>query len=150
MSSTTTPSVSPVETSESESLSDTSRPLSAAAQRRQALNKEFYRKAREHIAENISNPEYSLTNLAESLFMSERQLQRIFKANGSEGFRAELTDFRMREASRLIAIDRQSITEISGKVGFRGGMHFAKAFKRCYGYSPREWRAHCRQQKILK
>lgn len=121
--------------------------LSEAKRRRQELNKELYKQAKAHIQENISDPDYNLSDLGRTMYMSERQLQRLFDKNNSPGFRAELNNLRMREAARLISLDKKSITEIAEEVGFKGAMHFSKAFKRTYQHSPREWRKFCRQQK---
>jgi transcriptional regulator GlxA family with amidase domain len=101
---------------------------------------DFFEKSKKIIYKNISNPEFSLNDLAREMYISTRQIQRIFLKNGSKGFRHELHLARMRAASYYLKNSNDPVNIIANRVGFLGPMHFAKAFRRHANMSPTEWR----------
>lgn len=100
----------------------------------------FFDNAKKIIYKNISNPEFSLNDLASEMYISTRQIQRIFLKNGSKGFRHELHLARMRAARYYLKNSNDPVNVIANRVGFLGPMHFAKAFRRETNLSPTEWR----------
>jgi AraC family transcriptional regulator len=46
----------------------------------------------------------------------------------------------MERAKDLLATDEEPITEIAFRCGYDNSAHFAAAFRRCAGLSPREYR----------
>lgn len=103
-------------------------------------DQKMYLAALRVIREGYSNPEYDLGDAAKRLYLSKRSLQRVFSRQGSKGFRSELTAMRMRAGRRLLRESALSIREISTRVGYKHQMHFAKAYKKVYGISPRDER----------
>jgi two-component system response regulator YesN len=87
----------------------------------------------------LSREDLSLEIIAAELHMTTRHLQRVFHSQRSPGFRAELFEMRMKHAAQLLDGQRP-ISEISRAVGYRGPMHFSKAFRRHWGCSPRQFR----------
>jgi AraC-like DNA-binding protein len=51
-----------------------------------------------------------------------------------------LRELRMQLASRLLAEDRANIASVAAAVGFESEAAFSRAFKKCVGLSPAEWR----------
>jgi AraC-like DNA-binding protein len=87
----------------------------------------------------LSRDDLTLEVIAAELHVTTRHLQRIFHSQRSPGFRAELLEMRMRHAAHLLESSRP-VAEISRAVGYRGPMHFSKAFRRHWGCSPRQYR----------
>lgn len=106
-------------------------------------NQELIERARKIIYANLSDPDFSLEDLAQKLYISTRQIQRIFLKTGSRGFRYELHLARMRAGKHYLRSGNDSVASIAHKVGFKGPMHFSKAFRRQTGMSPIEWRRAC-------
>jgi AraC-like DNA-binding protein len=100
----------------------------------------FFDSAKKIIYKNISNPHFSLNDLASEMYISTRQIQRIFLKNGSKGFRHEVHLARMRAGRYYLENSNDPINVIANRVGFLGPMHFAKAFRRETDLSPTEWR----------
>lgn len=88
---------------------------------------------------NRGNPHFDLAACARERFVSERSLQRLFARFGTT-FREQLTRMRMEKAKQLLLESRLSIAEIAARVGYSQPMHFAKAYRRYHGASPREER----------
>jgi AraC-like DNA-binding protein len=51
-----------------------------------------------------------------------------------------LRELRMQLASRLLAEDGAKVSSVAAAVGFESEAAFSRAFKRCVGLSPDEWR----------
>jgi two-component system response regulator YesN len=118
-------------------------PVSNRAQRR--LKR--YQEIKQLMNANISNSDFSLHQVAEEIGISDRQIQRIFTRQDSSGFRQELTRMRLSRACWLLKNTDYSISEISNQVGYKQSMHFAKAFRRQTGISPRQWRKEHQEKK---
>ena len=61
-----------------------------------------------------------------------------------------LVNYRMLKAAELLKLTHLSIGDIGITVGYANQMHFSRAFKNCYGVSPREWRNQNRLPGILE
>ena len=88
-----------------------------------------------HLSERISTEE-----LARELFMSRTHLSAKFKKETGQ----TLTDFilneKTEEAKRLLRYSDRSASDISAYLGFSGGGHFARVFKKYSGLTPNEYR----------
>jgi AraC-like DNA-binding protein len=51
-----------------------------------------------------------------------------------------LRHLRMQMASRLLVEDNAKVASVAGAVGFESEAAFSRAFKKCVGTSPDEWR----------
>ena len=88
---------------------------------------------------HLDDPDYELPDCARAFYMSERSLQRVFEEQGTS-FSEQLHHLRMRMARRLLLDSHLKIAEIARRVGYRHPSHFAKAYKRRWGITPREER----------
>lgn len=88
---------------------------------------------------NLAAP-LSLKALAEVAGLSRFHLLRLFKRAYGETPYKRLTRLRMEQARRLLGNGRGSVTEIAFLCGYENPAHFAAAFRRVTGVSPREYR----------
>lgn len=102
----------------------------ATTRRRRAL----LRRARGVIRSRFADPDLDLSDVAEAIGSSPRQLQR---ASG-EAFRSYLLRVRMTEAKRLITREPNPLPVriACRRVGYRQASGLRQAFVRFYGYNP--------------
>jgi AraC-like DNA-binding protein len=81
----------------------------------------------------------SLDSIAEHLMLGPRTLQRQLESH-SAGFRAIVNQVRLDHARALLEEEDLSITRIAGELGYSAPTHFARAFHRQMGLSPRRYR----------
>ncbi|MEP7453933.1 GlxA family transcriptional regulator [Phyllobacterium sp. SB3] len=89
--------------------------------------------------QNIENA-MSIPGMAATLGISRRQLERLFlkKVNSSPAL--VYRRVRLEHAKSLLRQSDTPLIEIAMAVGFENASHFARAFRRLYGYSPSVWR----------
>lgn len=87
-------------------------------------------------------PEFdlTLTDIAEDVGASTRQLQRVFAELTDEDFRGYLLRVRMEHAHRLLSRRKYalSVRAAAPRVGYRKPSGLRQAFVRFYGYNPSE------------
>lgn len=100
--------------------------------------------------ENLINTEFTeqLTakNIAERLFVSERQLSRIVKKRYGTTLRNVIVEKRLQAAVKLLEHTEKSNEKIAEETGFGTAKSFCREFLRFYGVTPKEYR----NQKISK
>jgi len=99
-------------------------------------------RARRYIADHLSDPDLSPSEVARALRLSVRYLHLLFAADGTSPARW-IRQERLEQASRLLADPRQAsrtITDIAFSAGFADASHFTRAFKARFGIGPREYR----------
>lgn len=94
--------------------------------------------ARQAIRKRHGEFDLSLTEIAEDVGCSTRQLQRVFREVGGTDFRSYLLRVRMQRAHRLLARAKSapSIQQTAWQVGYRQASGLRQAFLRFYGYNP--------------
>jgi AraC family transcriptional regulator len=95
----------------------------------------------------------SLETLAKVACFSRYHFHRLFGAITGESLGQFILRIRVEKAaSKLIHNPKESITQIAFECGFSGSAAFAKAFRKAFGMSAREWRAEGRpvDRKICK
>lgn len=98
--------------------------------------------ARCFIEAHLKEPELTPTIVARALEVSPRYLRMLFAAD-RETVSAYILRRRLEECARQLASSLrrgQTITEIAFAGGFNSTPHFARAFRRQYGMTPREYR----------
>lgn len=83
-----------------------------------------------------------MTALAEMCGCSRMHLIRCFKQmHGISPYRM-LTEIRMREAVRLLLMERSlSVKEVAERVGYARPLNFSAEFRKRFGVSPRAYRS---------
>lgn len=95
-----------------------------------------------HVEARLSNPDLSITSVAQDVGVSPRYLQKLFESAG-ENFSHYL---RLRRLERCRAdlinplYSHLSITDICFRWSFNDAAHFSRAFREQYGMSPRTYR----------
>lgn len=82
----------------------------------------------------------SVADMADALGYSEAYFCKLFKQYFGQSFVSYLTEYRIREAIRLLANDKVGVREVGQAVGYADSNYFAKVFKRVTGQSPTEYR----------
>lgn len=85
--------------------------------------------------------EMSIDNLASSLGLSRRQLERLFSNEVGISPGQAFNRIRMERAKKLLTQTRSPMIEIALDVGFGNASHFARSFKRICGQTPTQVRA---------
>ena len=82
----------------------------------------------------------TLSDIASSAFVSERECQRIFAKSLSVSPMQYLISYRLREAELLLRSSDLPISDIAYRTGFESSSHFAYSFKKRFGITPKEAR----------
>lgn len=88
----------------------------------------------EHYAEK-----FSLTALAETVFMSRNECCRYFKQAMNMTITEYLLEYRLSKAAELLETSGLSITQIAGQTGFCDVSYFIKAFRQKTGITPKAY-----------
>ena len=94
---------------------------------------------REIIAENLPSGNVTIDQVASTLGMSTRTLQRALKEEGT-GFMELLNTTRMDIAKQYIQDKQMELTEVAFLLGFAELSTFSRSFKRWTGKSPMQYR----------
>jgi AraC-like DNA-binding protein len=105
--------------------------------------KRLYLLARVLVARHYRR-ELTLAAVARAISCSPRQLQRAYAQFGDATFQEDLTARRMAAAAELLAGQSIPVGDVARLVGYSGGSHFARAFRRRYGLSPARFREQAR------
>ncbi|MDE1334452.1 helix-turn-helix domain-containing protein [Vibrio aestuarianus] len=102
------------------------------------LEKEWLKKVELLIQQYYSDPEFSTSSAAKLLFVSERSLQRRFKAVTGKTFKEYLNEVRLEKAcQRLLAGEK--ISQVAFDSGFNDPSYFSQRFKHHFGLSPTQF-----------
>ncbi|MEH7082016.1 response regulator transcription factor [Neobacillus drentensis] len=102
------------------------------------------KKLMEYIGEHYAEP-LTLTGVAKYFHFNPSYLSNYFSTHNKEGFIEYLNRIRIEEATKLLMQGTESISEISGMVGYSDHSYFCKVFKKIKGLSPSQYK---RKQKL--
>ncbi len=94
----------------------------------------------EYLLHKHLNDNVSVKDLAEELFIGERQLYRIVKQYYGEPIHSLVIKKRLLMAARLLLSTTLSVEEIALEVGFQNKVSFHREFKKHYGSTPLQYR----------
>jgi AraC-like DNA-binding protein len=100
----------------------------------------------DYLASHFSDPELSLSKVAQSLRISTRYLQRLLETSGTS-FTEHVTELRLKHAFMLLRAQRECkgrISDIALEAGFSDISHFNRLFRPRFGDTPKGVRAHTR------
>jgi AraC-like DNA-binding protein len=97
-----------------------------------------FQKALDYVASNFSRP-ITVGDIASHVNLSRSRLYRVFMQQIFISPQQYLTEFRIREASRLLQRRAGSIKEIAIAVGFEDPSYFSVLFKQITGKSPKNY-----------
>lgn len=97
----------------------------------------FSKRLEKSISTHYSNDDFSVSDLADVMAMSERNLQRKVRDVFSMSPTAFIKRYRLTVAKRLL-IQGHSTHEVCYSVGFSSVGHFNRSFKQEFGFSPKD------------
>ena len=92
----------------------------------------------EYLCANFFADNLTLSDLADELHLSERQVERIIKEHYGFGFHALITSFRMKRAAAFL-LQGKSVNFVAEAVGYSSASAFHRAFRATFGLSPNEY-----------
>ena len=93
--------------------------------------------------ENLEEP-LSREQLADLVGVSLRQLERSFRSHVRRGVHQHYLALRLERSRRLLRETSLAVVEIALATGFGSASQFARAFRRAFGFPPREALQHDR------
>lgn len=89
---------------------------------------------------SATDPDLTVLDICNQFDLNRSHVHRLFVRHLGMGPQAYLIERKLKFAANLLAKGGKSITEIAHQLNFSSSQHFATAFKRHYGMSPREWK----------
>ncbi len=93
-----------------------------------------------YIEDNYNDPNLGLASIASSLCMTESYISSFFKQSNGTNIHRYIEQKRMSRAVELLKSTSLTTAEIAERVGYCNINTFYKAFKRCYGITPRGYK----------
>ena len=93
----------------------------------------------EGVAAQLTTP-WTLDQLAQRVHMSTEHLRRTCRREIGRSPMEHLTYIRMQRAQELLETTDDKVETIASQVGYSSGLVFSRAFARCVGLSPSEYR----------
>ena len=93
-----------------------------------------------HYIETNYMYDISMQDLARHMNYSEAYFCKLFKQCFNKNFTSYLTEYRVVEAKRMLAMPTVNVKDIGRAVGYSDSNYMAKVFKRITGQSPTEYR----------
>lgn len=102
-------------------------------------DEEFIKKLNEVVQSNLSNPDFSMDDMADGLNMSRsnfyRKIKGVLDLSPNDYLRLE----RLKRAAQLLKQGESRINEICYTVGFNSPSYFSKCFQKQFGVSPKDF-----------
>jgi AraC-like DNA-binding protein len=121
--------------------------IRSSATRRETQNtplRDFYmQEAVTYIEQNYQR-NLTVEEIADVCKLNRSYFSKLFKENMGCPPQEFLIRLRLSKAADLMKTSNASIGNISAACGYPNQLHFSRAFKKCYGLSPREWRTQNR------
>ncbi|OEF04306.1 helix-turn-helix domain-containing protein [Vibrio genomosp. F10] len=90
------------------------------------------------VGKHYENADFGTAAAAKHLFISERSLQRRFKASYGKTFKEYLNEYRLEKAAkRLLAGDK--VSDVAFDCGYNDASYFSQRFKHHFGVSPTQF-----------
>jgi AraC family transcriptional regulator, positive regulator of tynA and feaB len=124
-------------------MADAVKDSAGCAMVKQSLPDKRLQDALRYIDLHVSDPNLTITMVADACDISPRYLSYLLKQNGTP-FSEIVWQKRMEIASRWLSSSKPSeisIAQVAFRVGFKSPAHFSRMFKRVFAKGPREYRA---------
>lgn len=97
------------------------------------------RRLKQHIHRHLLDDTLSIQDIARANNVSSRYMQKLFRLEGTSPS-DYLLEARLMRARALLkeSLKRQSVASVAYSSGFTNASHFSTAYKRRFGYSPRD------------
>ena len=102
------------------------------------VEREWILKVNSLVAKNFADADFGTAVAAKALFISERSLQRRFKASYGKTFKEYLNQYRLEHAvKKLLAGDK--VSNVAFSCGYNDASYFSQRFKHHYGVPPSQF-----------
>jgi AraC-like DNA-binding protein len=95
-------------------------------------------KVKEQLLEHLETPPV-IKELAVCANMSPSKLKHLFKQIFGNSIFSYYQEFRMKEAARLLKMEKLSVSDVGYQLGFTNLSHFSKVFKEHIGMKPKQY-----------
>ena len=102
-------------------------------------SKDILKWIKRYVKDNISNPDITLTMIAEKTCYAPGYLSRLFKEKEGMNFLVYVAEVRIDTACRLFKEGRYNAKQVSRMVGFESPSYFSAFFKRKTGKTPLQY-----------
>ena len=116
------------------------RTLAIMQEQRASKTRSFVSSALDFVRDHYSEEDLDLNMVCSSLGVSAAYFSTVFKKETGSTFINYLTDYRMKEALRLIDEEDEKTYIIAMKVGYADPNYFSYVFKKKFGMSPTKYR----------
>ena len=99
------------------------------------------KEVQEHYAENLT-----LKDLGQKYFINSSYLGQIFRNKYGQSFKDYLTDYRIKEAAKMLARTDLKIIRIAEDVGYKDSDYFVQKFIERMGCTPSKYRRDHREE----
>ena len=89
--------------------------------------------------ENMSNPDFNVQMLADTLCMSRSSLARIMKSTFDCTVMTYIHNERMKKAASLLRTGKYRVNQVMYMTGYNTPSYFVKVFKNKYGVLPKDF-----------
>lgn len=110
-------------------------------------------KAMELITEQLAEVTLSAESIASSIYISRRQLDRLFQAETGMSLVNYIWDRRLLASAEMLQDPKRNgytVIDIALNSGFKDAAHFTRAFKQKYQMTPKQWRLSPRPTLLTK
>jgi len=115
------------------------------SEKKNARHEELVQRVVQLIDSSYMNQDLSLESIADSMQMSSTYIGRLFKKHTLKTILNYIIEVRMRKAHEMLLETEYTVNEIAEKAGFSNTSYFHKAFKKCNGVTPIDFRKNARQ-----
>lgn len=91
------------------------------------------------VRNNLSNMDFSLDDVASTLFISPNYLRQLFKQETGQTFTEYLTAQRMQHAKLLLGIPKMRVSDAAEQCGYADSRYFSVCFKKHWHMTPSEY-----------
>jgi len=132
------------------SISDEARVLASSsfAHTERSTESRRVQKVKQYINDNYAKP-LTLTDLAELVGMSPVAFSRFFRQRTGRTLSDYIIDIRLGYAARMLVDSTKNISEICYECGFNNLSNFNRTFKAKRNYTPRDFRAMFKKNKVI-
>ncbi len=102
------------------------------------VNEAFIGKLRTMVADNLSNPDFGVNELAAHVGMSVSVLYRKLRTLTDMTVNDFVKTIRLNEAKKLLESGVYNVSEVATMIGFDDSKYFSKEFKKAFGKTPIE------------
>lgn len=96
----------------------------------------FMQRVTEVLEENLSDEQFGISNLCDSLGMSRSQLYRKFSALTDTSVNVFLRNLRLTKARKLLRSTDLNVSEVAYDTGFKSPSHFSRIYTERFGIPP--------------